>query len=303
MIPPAGNGTEMDTDRGIPVADLLPDASFRHRLRGIRGDPGAFFRSWDSTGRILAERRHWLGHSPALHAVQLPEARSYLAEVVEMSRGWLGPAAGAGDIIDADPAGGSLAGTGEATAGALQQLGVHLEPDILLLAGGDRLRMIAGCVCFPSAWAPESRLGLPLEQIHEVVPGLNEQIGDSIRHLLDRLPPGTGWQRANWGLSASAERNQHPSRGLPRLRAPLASDGVWLRIEQQILLRLARSHGILFGIRVESWPLRCVVAQPGWARGLRRALESMPDALLEYKGLLAVRADLLDLLAPTTGGG
>ncbi len=40
-------------------------------------------------------------------------------------------------------------------------------------------------------------------------------IGGKIATFFARLAPGEGWRRANWGLSASCARNQHPSRTGP----------------------------------------------------------------------------------------
>lgn len=179
------------------------------------------------------------------------------------------------------------------------ELGEAWEPDYLLLkpdATTGRFHLVGGCVCFPSSWRFEEKVGHPLEVIHTPVPHLNEQLASPIHNFLSRIKPGAAWCRANWGLSRSPELNQHPSRGLPKLRPPLREDQVWLRVEDQALVALPESRGVLFGIRMTVIPLAEVKRHPVATRGLARALRTMPDAMLEYKSLLVAKANLLALL-------
>ncbi|HIL25722.1 MAG TPA: DUF3445 domain-containing protein, partial [Verrucomicrobia bacterium] len=65
--------------------------------------------------------------------------------------------------------------------------------------------------------------GLPVHAIHSPVPTLNKNLGARIDKSLANLEPGKAWERSNWGLSRSAELNQHPTRDIPRvaLRNPV----------------------------------------------------------------------------------
>jgi hypothetical protein len=175
-----------------------------------------------------------------------------------------------------------------------------LEPDWLLLAPdhAGSFRLHAACVCFPSSWSLEEKMGLPLESIHGVVPGLNAQAGRPIAGFLQRLAPGIAWQRANWGLSRSPERNQHPALPRPRLDDTVAPDEVWLRVEHQALVALPRTGGLLFGIRVTVHPWAEILAEAPARQGLRRALATMPETVAAYKGIAPARARLLELLGP-----
>ncbi|MEN9575049.1 MAG: hypothetical protein RL514_2904 [Verrucomicrobiota bacterium] len=178
-------------------------------------------------------------------------------------------------------------------------LGEAWEPDYVLLnpdAATGRFHLVGGCVCFPSSWRFEEKVGQPLEVIHTPVPHLNEQLASPMHNFLSRLKPGAAWCRANWGLSRSPELNQHPARGLPKLTPPLRVDEVWLRVEDQALVALPASRGVLFGIRMTVIPLSEVKRHPTAARGLARALRTMPDAMLDYKSLLAAKDELLRLL-------
>jgi hypothetical protein len=287
----------------LSPADLFPDADFRHKLRLTRGPAAEFFGPWSPPppptpgdtdtdtaigsatdtqqtphpSPLLVERRHWLRTEPSRHApVRLPEAAPLIRETTRLAAAW--GAAPADDCPDPYAAWIDLAG--------------QLEPDLVLLArqpSQPRFVMVAGAVCFPSAWAPETKLGLTLDAIHAVVPGLNAELGAPIDAFLDRLRPGPAWFRSNWGLAASTELNHHPARELPRLRWPMDPDSIQVRLEHQALLALPDTGGILFGIRVELIPLEDFRRDPLLAAGLARALRSMPEPLARYKGLGDVR--------------
>lgn len=216
----------------------------------------------------------------------LPGAEPLLAETIALGRKW----------NPENP----LLGIGDNPYFSCLGLGLTWEPDFLLLkqdATDGRFHLLGGCVCFPSSWRFEEKVGKPLEVIHTPVPHLNEQLASPIHNFLSRIKPGAAWCRANWGLSRSPELNQHPARGLPKLRPPLREDEVWLRVEDQALVALPESRGVLFGIRMTVIPLAEVKRHPIAARGLARALRTMPDAMLDYKSLLVAKGELLRLLA------
>jgi hypothetical protein len=151
-------------------------------------------------------------------------------------------------------------------------------------------------VCFPSSWSLEGKPGLPLADIHSVVPGLNASLGKGISTLLARLTPGVAYFRHNWGLSRSAELNQHPVRNLPRLDADVKLEETWLRIEHQSLVLLPETGGILFGIRIGMHPLAEVCEDPVAAERLARSLRSMEDDVAAYKGLSSCRENVAAML-------
>jgi hypothetical protein len=268
------------------LADLFPDADYRHQMRFTRGPVADFFNPWRRPPDVLEQRRHWLRHDPADCAAVLPGGELLLEEMIEQSRRW-----------NFDP---PLAAhePGAPSARSLIKIGESLETDLLLLRPDDagNLRLLAGCVCFPSAWSLEEKMGRTLDFIHSVVPGLNEQIGNPIAGFLRRMAPDIAWLRANWGLSRSPELNQHPKRGLPRLDETVTAEEVWLRIEHQALVALPRTGGVLFGIRVLVHPLVEVRNDPVACAGLRRALQTMPEDMARYKGIARARASIVGML-------
>ena len=161
-----------------------------------------------------------------------------------------------------------------------------LEPDWLLLAAPD-WRLVWASVCFPTRWSLAGKAGLPLPDIHAAVPRLNGELGRKIDVFFGRLPPGEGWSRANWGLSASVERNQHPTRPFTPLSEQTPDAAVSVRVESQDFCKLPQTGAIAFGIRILNFPLAGVKDRPDIAAGLKSQLRTMPGEVADYKGIPA----------------
>jgi len=286
--------------------NVLPDEDYQHAFGLKASQVEAFFRPTERQADLLAQRRHLLRTDTAHCAALLTGAEPLLEEAIALARSFGATVSDPACREETQQGAGSETGPLASDANAFARclaLGEAWEPDYLLLkpdAATGRFHLVGGCVCFPSSWRFEDKVGRPLEAIHAPVPCLNEELASPIHNFLSRLKPGSAWCRANWGLSASPELNQHPDRGLPKLRPPLREDEVWLRIEDQALVALPASGGVLFGIRMTVIPLAEVKRHPAAARGLARALRTMPDTMLEYKSLLAAKEELLRLLVSAT---
>jgi len=265
-----------------PVAELFPNEDYRLHMRFSRSEPSVFFGPTPAHDDLMAERRRWLRESPATHSDLLPVGEPLLSEVVSSAQRWHG--------FESPP--------GAATLELCRALGEFWESDFLLLQHGTdgEIRLLGGCLCFPSHWRLTDKMGKPIEFIHSAVPGLNASLGDGIHKFLAGLKPGVAWQRVNWGLSRSAELNQHPDRSLPRLDAITPMEDIWLRVEEQALVALPESRGILFGIRVVNHRLAEVAGSAPVRLQLARAIETMSEALARYKNLYEVRPRLVDWL-------
>ena len=268
--------------RDLPYStdDIFPAGDFAFHMRFRRGDIREFFANTSSTD-ILAERRRWLDNNAAECAAVLPSGEPILDEVVEFARSLNIPVQGQTTPTDTCVA-----------------LGRVWEPDLLFLrtAEDSQPELVGGCVCFPSSWSFEEKVGRPLDAIHTPVPTFNAQFASPVKQFLARMKPGISWERINWGLSRTPELNQHPNRRLPRLDASLDLKDVWFRIEYQSLVALPRTSGILFGIRLIIEPLTRLAQDPGFATGLSRALATIPESVATYKGLQSSRQRLIDLL-------
>lgn len=324
-------GFELDWDR------LLPAESYRFRM-GLRpGDAARFFAPTDEHDALVAERERWLGEAAAEHSLLEPEGHALLDEAWELAAGWSGSLTARSSGAASTPLGCAVHGaptpagegppalpengddqvtravgvrhtsgweSGEQSHRArCQRLGSSWEPDFLLLrAGSDgAFRFVGGVVCFPSGWSPREKLGRTVTEIHGVVPTLNPALGHQIEAFLGRINPGSGWERANWGLSRGAALNRHPGRHLPAIEAGTPFDEIFLRVEHQIFFRLPRTLGLLFGIRLSLHSLGWLMTQPEAVAGLRRALTTMPDSIAAYKGLGGIRLELAQRLEGSEG--
>jgi len=274
---PCGHGVHWRGMADATIRELFPEEDYRFRVGVRRGDLEAFFRPSAGSAAILAERRHWLGTEPVRHAALTDAGRPLLAAFHALASRWAHAAGCAEDC---------------------RALGAALEPDFLLLApdAAGEYRLEGGALCFPTGWALEEKIGHTVEFIHGVVPGLNAALGPAIGRLLARLGAADTWERVNWGLAATSERNLHPALARPRLTAESRPADVWLRVERQVLAGLPppAAGGVLFAIRIELIPLQAVLDDAPARRGLAHALATMDAAVATYKGLAEVRPRLLE---------
>lgn len=266
----------------MSLADLFPDLDYRHHLSVKRGDTSRFFAPTDES--ILRERARWLNEAPENYAGALDGSEPFIEETATL----LNVGQSVKPLLDRQLAREKIVALGKA-----------IEPDIVILEKQNDgiFKVVAGCVCFPSSWNFAEKLGYPLDIVHSIVPGLNQSIGAPIARFLEKIQSGTSWERSNWGLSASPERNQHPARNIPRLSSPVSLDHVWLRVEDQILSILPETRALLFGIRIVTRSLDDLrERQPELIPNFRRALESMPEPMARYKNIEGVRREIIDLL-------
>lgn len=162
------------------------------------------------------------------------------------------------------------------------------------------------CVCVPSHWAPEDKIGLDFGAVHMPVADNKLLVGAS-SHLVKLATSGECWERFVWTVSPSGRYDQHPRRH-PREPWPDAAnveafgDACWLRWERQSFFPVgAGTQQAVFAIRVMLQPLREAVAPAGTARKLHDSIASMTPAVLEYKGLAPAREPLLAWLSHRAG--
>lgn len=261
---------------------LAREGKFRFEL-GLRQNDGSFFNSSADHAGILAARVRVLDEHPARHAAILEEGEALLEEVRAFAHE---------NTSDGE---GLTPNEGDSPWDDCVDLGRHWEPDFLLLKpGADGVhRLVGGCVCFPSSWDLCEKLGHTVESIHAPVPTLNEHLGPQIHAFLSRMKPGTIWERWNWGLAATDALNHHPALHHPPLPPTATLADAWLRIEHQAFRPLVASVGLLFAIRVSVVSLSEFATQHDAARRLAELLETMPDDIATYKGLLTARHSLI----------
>lgn len=162
------------------------------------------------------------------------------------------------------------------------------------------------CVCVPSSWAPETKIGRSLEAIHEPVAD-NAAVAAAWPQLQRLMVNGSQWQRHVWTITPSCFFDQHPVRR-PAGQWPSTADPsafaacCFLRTERQTLFPVRDAHGAtkreaVFTIRIQMTPLAEAVQSPQEARRLADALSTMSSAVLAYKRLTTARAPLLQWLS------
>jgi dimethylamine monooxygenase subunit A len=162
------------------------------------------------------------------------------------------------------------------------------------------------CVCVPSHWAPEDKLGLPFAAVHAPVAD-NQALLSAARHLVHLATGGERFERFVWTVTPSARHDQHPQRHArtpwPDAQDPAAfAAQCWLRAERQTFFPVAARPGqAVFTIRVMLQPLAEAITGADDAQRLHDALASMSDAVLAYKGLAPARDRLLAGLAARSG--
>ena len=194
-----------------------------------------------------------------------------------------------------------LAQAGAEGIAAQEPIELAFEEDFAVLeADGAMLPWL--CVCVPSHWAPEDKLGLPFSAVHAPVAD-NAALLSAATHLVRLVTSGDRFERFVWTITPSARHDQHPLR---HARAPwpgAVDPGTFaaqcfLRAERQTFFPVAGVAGqAVFTIRVMLQPLLQAVQGREDAQRLHDALASMSDAVLAYKGLAPARERLLAWLA------
>ena len=158
------------------------------------------------------------------------------------------------------------------------------------------------CVCVPSHWAPEDKLGLDFAAVHRPVAD-NAALVAAAQQLVALATSGDCWERSVWTVSPCGRYDQHPRRHL-RTTWPQASSAdafagqCWLRSERQVFFPVGQgTRQAVFAIRVMLQPLTQAVQTPEQARRMRDSLASMSAAVLDYKNLSGARESLLRWLA------
>lgn len=204
--------------------------------------------------------------------------------------------------FDPQPALHAVAGHA-AAAGLDLDLGPQAEPELafeedLAVLDGASATLPWLCVCVPSHWAPEDKVGLDFAALHGPVAD-NAALIAASRQLVALVTDGGCWERHVWTISPSARYDQHPRRQerTPWLQAPDPQQfaaGCWLRAERQTFFPVGQgTRQAVFTIRVMLQPLVEAVAEPWQALRLRDSLASMSPAVLAYKNLAPAREPLL----------
>ncbi|HEY9646081.1 MAG TPA: DUF3445 domain-containing protein, partial [Chroococcidiopsis sp.] len=173
----------------------------------------------------------------------------------------------------------------------------------LMMPSPEGYRLAAASLCFPLHWRLRDKLGLPVAQIHEPVPGYTPALERPVDSFFERLRPDCPGYRLNWSIVDTPElflgdfgHSQERPAVAESLTPETVGDRLWLRVERQTLRRLPQSNGVLFGIHTYINPLRSLADYPDIAAGLAEAIAQIPPDMQQYKNLLPVRDPVLQYL-------
>ncbi len=155
----------------------------------------------------------------------------------------------------------------------------------------------AGVVCAPTRWRITEKIGRPLMAVHAAVPFYGERLGAPVDRFMAQIKAGRIAMRVNWSVVDSPAlfqlEGKHRGERDPAFTAENAGERLHLRTERQTFQRLPGTGAVLFTIRVHSYPLTRVAAQPGVAARLAGAVRALPEEMGRYKSLPVYREALL----------
>ena len=185
----------------------------------------------------------------------------------------------------------------------MDALALTVQEDYVIMRGNK-----AEClhVCFPSHWNPATRVGQSFEELHRPV-AHGEVLERAAPNVMKALLTKGPFVRYVWSLTADDNLNQNPAlpgRASPALPlSPQAlADRLTFRVERQTTRALPALERLLFTVRIFTQPLTEAAHNPERRERLERALLSMDDVLLAYKGLSTLRAPLLAWLRALPDG-
>ncbi len=199
---------------------------FRMRPDLLRMDPGVpHCHALAPASELFLEKRKVVAAGQAFHCVSGFDSGAALAALESHCR----------EIGIALPA------TGPSARERAETLALAIEEDFAVLDLASASVPLL-CVCVPSRWAPEEKLGLGLAAIHSPVAD-NAQLLAASDALLRLLGGGGHWERFVWTVTATPAYDQHPRRAQPS-QWPLFQDATkfaaacYLRVERQTFLRV-----------------------------------------------------------------
>jgi dimethylamine monooxygenase subunit A len=151
-------------------------------------------------------------------------------------------------------------------------------------------------VALPSHWAPEEKIGRRFAAVHAPVAD-GERLRQASAALVTLVTAGERWERFVWTVTTHPRLHAHPQRVDRNAGAAFDPWSCWFRSERQTFIPLPALRQAVFTILVDVVPLAAAVAPPGRAAKLHAAMASMSPAVLDYRGLTALRDPLLAWLA------
>ena len=268
--------------------------------------------SWLDTGSdhvsFMGEKRVRLKGRPPVYYRSIPQSLAAQAELLQAIVANLAEHHSAGfrvgsrqlvDLVD-----GSRHSLDQAGLEPLEIACNILEEDFILFEKQDEAGIIsAASNAYTSSGRIVSCVGHDMRYAHNLVPGLNEQLGPRIDRLLAHVQNGAPVVRFNWLITAIASRlypqGRHHANATEDVAQALAQDYaragdfLFARTERQTFVRLPQTGGLAFGIHTYSDPLSSLAGDIVSLAAIHRLIGEYSEDRLAYSGLLAIRQPLL----------
>lgn len=177
-----------------------------------------------------------------------------------------------------------------------------VQEDLCLLrSSSEGYILAAGSVCLPFHWWFPDKLGNPIAQLHQRVPGYGEKLEHPVNNFFDRLRADYSGYRLNWAIQDTPNLCLATHQPTELSDDPITTNNIgqklWIRVERQTLRRFEKSNSILFTIRTYLYPLSILENYPAMAFGLLAEIQQMPFKMQHFKELTSIQEMLLDYLS------
>lgn len=159
----------------------------------------------------------------------------------------------------------------------------NFEEDVVLMHKG---KIQALCFCFPSGWIPKNKLGHSLTEIHSHVAD-SEKLTAASQRITEIMAGSDSFKRYVWSITHGGELNQHPLSKPTDF--PETIDDLYFRVETQTTMPIGNGISSLFFVKTTVKPLRTMFSNIEFKNNILASLNSMSDAILDYKNLRYIR--------------
>jgi len=169
---------------------------------------------------------------------------------------------------------------------SFQDLAFNLAEDVII----HRIRnnqdwMAAGHICLPSGWLPEDKIGKPLKEIHDPVPGMRNNHFQLVQTMINSGP----FLRYVWSVIFEERVNFHPS--LPKKEFNPLVSRIYVKVEEQMTIGFPEIQAGLFVLR-QNLISPSEIDYPS----LYQACKNMTSEQKKYKG---ITEELIEFLEKT----
>lgn len=170
-------------------------------------------------------------------------------------------------------------------ARSIEDLALQMAEDVAIMRDG---KLAAICFCFPSGWVPAERIGMLLSTIHEPVADSHKLVRLSQTLAKTMADPSQGcFRRYVWTVSSHAGLSHHPNK---IRRDDSENRTLYFRVETQTSIPIGDQRSSLFAVKIDMYPLQDLLSEQKFADRLMASLNSMSDAVLDYKNLREIRS-------------